>query len=83
MKRSAIFFIVATFLVCSVNIFAAETQNADKPGSSASGIKTPKITLFSSMANYFSGFNKPFKRPGNKQGFWNATADWMRGINKE
>lgn len=42
----------------------------------------PGKTVFNRVSDYFSTFDRPFKRPGNKQGFWEATADWMRNIDK-
>ena len=46
------------------------------------GAKAPGNTVFNKVSDYFSTFDRPFARPGNKQGFWNATADWLRNIDK-
>ena len=62
--------------------FAAETKN--EPASSGVSVtQAPKETVFSHLSDYFSSFDKAYARRGNKQNFWNATADWMRNINKE
>ena len=42
----------------------------------------PKKTIFTHLSDYFSMFDRSFKRPGNKQGFFDATADWLRHVDK-
>ena len=75
MKKSIVIFISALFLSGAALSFAADTKPmAAKPANK---------TVFSAVSDYFAGFNKPFMRPGNKQNIWNATADWIRHINKE
>ena len=70
MKRMMIIFVAAFVLIGSAQLFAADNKNAGK-------------TVFNSLSDFFSTFDRPFTRQGNKQNFWNATADWMRNINKE
>ena len=81
MKRTATIFILAIFLTGAAPVFAVDTKSMDNPGVQAA--QEPKKTVFNALSDFFSTFDRPFARPGNKQGFWNATADWMRGINKQ
>jgi hypothetical protein len=39
-------------------------------------------TIFNALSDFFATFNRPFTRPDNKQNFCNATADWIKNINK-
>ena len=82
MKRKVIIFILASFLAGTVPLFAAETKDAPK-ASGVSVTQAPKDTIFNRLSDFFSEFDKTYARRGNKQGFWNATADWVRNINKE
>ena len=82
MKRKAIIFILASFLISSAPLFAAETKDAPK-ASVVSVTQAPKDTIFNRLSDFFSEFDKTYARRGNKQGFWDATADWMRNINKQ
>ena len=82
MKKRAIIFISALLLTSSAPLFAAETKDA----SNASGVsvtQAPKDTIFNRLSDFLSEFDKTYTRRGNKQGFWDATADWMRNINKQ
>ena len=82
MRKIAIIFILASFLIGLAPLFAAETRDASR----ASGIsvtQAPKDTIFNRLSDFFSEFDKTYARRGNKQGFWDATADWMRNINKQ
>ena len=81
MKKIAIIFILASFLTGLVPLFAAETKKPDNAGVSVT--QAPKDTVFNRLSDFFSEFDKTYARRGNKQGFWNATADWMRNINKQ
>ena len=82
MRKIAVIFILASFLSGSAPLFAAETKDAPK-ASGVSVTQAPKDTIFNRLSDFFSEFDKTYARRGNKQGFWNATADWMRNINKE
>ena len=82
MKKIAIIFILASLLMGIAPIFAAQTKDAPKaPGVSVTA--APKDTIFNRLSDFFSEFDKTYARRGNKQGFWDATADWMRNINKQ
>ena len=72
MKKIMTVFVLAAVLITSAVFvsFAADDKSAEK-------------TVFNSLSNFFSTFDRPFTRQGNKQNFWNATADWVRNINKE
>ena len=82
MKRKAIIFIFTLFLAGSAQLFAAETKDAPK-ASGVSVTQAPNDTVFNRLSDFFSEFDKTYARRGNKQGFWDATADWMRNINKQ
>ncbi|MFA6320639.1 MAG: hypothetical protein WCY36_02140 [Candidatus Omnitrophota bacterium] len=75
MKKIIGIFVLTVLFMSSGLSFAEETK--------ATAVKPAKKTIFNAISNYLSTLDRPFTRPGNKQGFWNATADWMRGINKE
>ena len=82
MKKIAIIFILALFLADFAPLFAAQVTDAPK----ASGVSVtlaPRDTIFNRLSDFFSEFDKTYARRGNKQGFWDATADWMRNINKQ
>ena len=79
MKKILTIFILAVVLTSSAPLFAADSKNA---ASTAATAGQPKKTVFNNLSNFLSGFDRPFKRPGNKEGFWNATASWVRNINK-
>ena len=81
MKRIVTIFMLAIFLASAAPAFAAGTGSACN--SCAQAAQEPKKTIFNSLSDFFSTFDRPFTRPGNKQGFWNATADWLRGIDKQ
>ena len=74
-------FILVLLLAGSVPLFAAESKKPDASGVSVT--QAPKDTVFNRISNFLSGFDRAYTRRDNKQGFWNATADWMRNINKE
>ena len=82
MKKIAVIFILASFLAGLSPLFAVETKDAPK-ASGVSVTQAPKDTIFNRLSDFFSEFDKTYARRGNKQGFWDATADWMRNINKE
>ena len=82
MKKIAMVFILASFLTACAPLFAVETKDAPKV-SGVSVTQAPKDTIFNRMSDFFSEFDKTYARRGNKQGFWDATADWMRNINKQ
>ena len=82
MKRIAIIFILASFLAGSAPLFAASAKSVSA-SSGVSVTQAPKDTIFNRLSDFFSEFDKTYTRRGNKQGFWNATADWMRNINKQ
>ena len=81
MKRILIVVMLATSLIGSVPLFAAEAGKAGKAGTTSA--QAPKDTVFNRLSNFLDGFDRPMTRRGNQQGFWQATADWMRNINKE
>ena len=82
MKKIAMIFILTSFLAGSAPLFAIETKDApNAPGVSAA--EAPKDTIFNRASNFLSEFDKTYSRRGNKQGFWDATADWLRNINKQ
>ena len=83
MKKIMTVFVLAAILITSAVFvsFAADDKNAGN--TSTQSLKTPGKTIFNSLSDFFSTFDRPFTRQGNKQNFWNATADWMRNINKE
>ena len=84
MKRMMIVFALSALLITSAPLFAADSKDtANTCNSCVQTMKTPGKTIFNSLSDFFSTFDRPFTRPGNKQGFWNATADWMRNINKQ
>ena len=82
MKKILIFFILASSLIGSAPLFAAQAKDAPK-ASGVSVSQAPKDTIFNRLSDFFSEFDKTYARRGNKQGFWDATADWMRNINKQ
>lgn len=82
MKRKAIIFILASFLAGSTPLFAVEAKEAPQ-ASTAPVPHVPDTTIFNRLSNFFSEFDKTYARRGNKQGFWDATASWMRNINKQ
>ena len=82
MKRIAIIFILVSFLAGLVPLFAVEAGDAPKV-SVVSVTQVPNDTIFNRLSNFFSEFDKTYSRRGNKQGFWDATADWLRNINKQ
>ncbi|MDD5135806.1 MAG: hypothetical protein PHX20_04090 [Candidatus Omnitrophica bacterium] len=80
MKRVISILTLAAMLATSAPLFAAESKNA-----AATAVKSgqaPKRSIFNRMSDFFSTFDRPFKRPGNKQGFCAATADWLKNIDK-
>jgi len=81
MKKIAVILILAALLTGSESLLAAETKKAENSGVTVT--QAPKETVFSHLSDYFSSFDRAYTRRGNKQGFWNATADWVRNINKE
>ena len=82
MKRKTVIFILAFFLAGSAPLFAVDTGDAPKV-SVVSVTQVPNDTVFNRLSNFFSEFDKTYTRRGNKQGFWDATASWMRNINKQ
>jgi len=78
MKKIAAILILTVFLTGSTSLFAADAK-----GPGAPAVIAPKKTVFNSLSDFFSTFDRPFTRPGDKEGFWNATASWIRNINKE
>lgn len=82
MKTIIIILILAAILAGSVPLLAVETKAAPAT-SGVSVTQAPKETVFNHLSDFFSEFDKTYARRGNKQGFWNATADWMRNINKQ
>ena len=82
MKRIAIIFILASFLAGTAPLFAVQAKDASNV-SGVSVAQAPKDTIFNRLSDFFSEFDKTYTRRGNKQGFWDATADWMRNINKQ
>ena len=82
MKKIAVMFIAVFFLSGLSTGFAAEAKNTGPSGASARPAPANN-TIFNSLSGFFSTFDRPFTRAGNKEGFWNATANWMRNINKE
>ena len=98
MKRIATIFILVSFLAGFVPLFAVETGNAPKvslvsvtpvppdpvaPAAAAHSARLEGNTIFQKCSSLLSNFDKTYSRRHNKQGFWNATADWMRNINKQ
>jgi hypothetical protein len=81
MKKMTMILMIVALLTGSVPLFAAEAGKTDKAG--AVSAQAPKDTVFNRLSNFLSGFDRPMTRRGNQQGFWQATADWMRNINKE
>ncbi len=75
MKKLASIFIFIIFLSGTVTGFALDAKITEA--------KPAKKTVFNAVSDYLSTLNRPFSRPGNKQGFWQATADWLKTINKE
>ena len=83
MKKITITLILAALLAgLSHPLLAAETKNMPAH-SGLSAAQEPKETIFNHLSDFFSEFDKTYARRGNKQGFWDATADWMRNINKQ
>jgi len=80
-KKIIVIFILASFLAAFTPLFAAETKKPDNAGVSVTQV--PRDTVFNRLSDFFSEFDKTYARRGNKQGFWDATADWMRNINKQ
>lgn len=81
MKKMMTILTLAALLAAFPPILAAETRSVP----ATSGLlapQEPKETIFNHLSDFFSGFDKTYARRGNKQGFWAATADWMRNINK-
>ena len=81
MKKIGIIFILASFLASFTPLFATDAKDAPK-ACGVSVTQAPKDTIFNRLSDFFSEFDKTYARRGNKQGFWDATADWMRNINK-
>ncbi len=81
MKKVTTIFVLTAILMTSAPLFAADSKDA--ANSAAPAVKAPKKTVFNALSDYFSMFDKPFTRKDNKQGFWDATADWMRNIDKQ
>ena len=82
MKKITTIFILAGLLLGAVPLIAAETKDA-APASGVSVTEAPRDTVFNRLSDFFSEFDKTYSRRHNKQGFWDATADWMRNINKQ
>ena len=78
MNKIVTIFVLTVFLTGSTPLFAAETKKADSPAAAGQS----KKTVFNNLSNFLSGFDRPFKRPGNKQPFFTATADWLKNIDK-
>ena len=72
MKKIIAISLVVSFIAVSAPAFAANSAG-----------QIPKTTIFNRLSGFFSTFDRPFTRPGNKQGFWQSTADWVKNINKE
>ena len=98
MKRIAIIFILVSFLAGLVPLFAVEAGDAPKvslvsvtpvppaPTAPAEVAHTAGLegnTIFQKCSSLLSNFDKTYSRRHNKQGFWDATASWMRNINKQ
>ncbi|GEM_PF-5901025 len=77
MKKIISISVLAVLLAVSAPLFAADGQ-----ANNNSNAQTPKKTFFNRCSEFFSTFDRPFTRPGNKQNFWNATSDWLKNINK-
>jgi len=77
MKKIISAFVLAGLLISSTLLFAADGRKNGSPGAQA-----PKKTFFNRASEFFSTFDRPFTRPGNKQNFWNATSDWLKNIDK-
>lgn len=88
MKKIITAFILIVTFTGSAPSFAAETKNAPAavPAAASASAQAnelgPLDTPFNRISLFLSGFDRGFSRRGNKDGFWNATAKWMRGINK-
>ncbi|MDO8525614.1 MAG: hypothetical protein Q7S07_03910 [Candidatus Omnitrophota bacterium] len=82
MRKMAIVFAAAFVLIGSSSLFAIETRPADN-STAVDAMSSPGDTVFNRLSSFFSEFDKTFTRRGNKQGFWNATGDWLRNINKQ
>ncbi len=67
MKKMLILFLLAVVLTGPV--MAADGQKA-------------KRSVFNKASDFFDTFDRPMTRQGNKQNFCNATAEWIRNINK-
>ena len=76
MKKIITIFTAALILACSVPLFA-QTKSFDTAAEPAKC-----DTIFNRCSDFFDTFNRPFKRPGNKQNFFTATAEWIKTINK-
>jgi hypothetical protein len=76
MKKISVIFVLAILFTCS-QLFAAENKDENQAA------YKQKKTVFNSLSDFFSTFDRPFKRPDNKQGFWEATADWVKTIDKQ
>ena len=76
MRKMIAIFTVATILIFQAPFFAqaASPDAADKPAK--------RDTIFNRCSDFFDTFNRPFKRQGNKQKFFTATAEWIKTINK-
>jgi hypothetical protein len=80
MKKVLVILVLAIVLAGSTLAIAAESKSPE--ASATTPDKAQGKSIFNSLSDFFSTFNRPFTRPGNKQGFCNATADWIRNINK-
>jgi len=78
MKKIFIFFVIAVVLMGSSALFGAESK---KPAATVA--KPAGKTVFNRLSDFFSTFDRPFTRPKNKEGFCNATANWIKNIDKE
>ncbi|MFA5143554.1 MAG: hypothetical protein WC522_05250 [Candidatus Omnitrophota bacterium] len=79
MKKMMPILISIVILAVSAPLFAADS---DQSGASAAASPAHKKSIFNHLSDYFSMFDRPFKRPGNKQTFFTATADWLKNIDK-
>ena len=80
MKKIIAIFAIAVIMAASTLAIAADNKSAGNP--TAPAAKAHGKSIFNTLSDFFSTFDRPFARPGNKQGFYNATADWVRNINK-
>ena len=76
MKKTAAIFTLAVIMVTSAPLFA-QTSAPDTEKRAAK-----HDTVFNRCSDFFDTFNRPFRRQGNKQRFFTATAEWLKNINK-